>query len=150
MRSSFSLLLQIPFFIAAYRMLSAALVLKGTSFGPIEDLGAPDGMIRMGSIAVNLLPVLMTAINIISGTVYSKDMGLRAKLQLYITALVFLVLLYNSPSGLVLYWTLNNVFSLLKNIVSKIIPVKTSGQADKNRKMQVRIKHATGSLCFIP
>lgn len=134
MRSSFSLLLQIPFFIAAYRMLSAALVLQGTSFGPIEDLGAPDGMIRMGSIAVNLLPVLMTAINIISGTVYSKDMGLRAKLQLYITALVFLVLLYNSPSGLVLYWTLNNVFSLLKNIVSKIIPVKTSGQADKNQK----------------
>ena len=134
LKESVSLLLQIPFFIAAYRMLSAALVLKGTSFGPIADLGAPDGMIRMGSMAVNLLPVLMTAINIVSGTIYSKGMGIRAKLQLYITALVFLVLLYKSPSGLVLYWTLNNVFSLLKNIVSKIIPVKKSGQADAHLK----------------
>lgn len=35
-------------------------------------------------------------------------------------ALLFLVLLYNSPAGLVLYWTLNNVFSLLKNIYYKI------------------------------
>jgi hypothetical protein len=32
---------------------------------------------------------------------------------------IFLVLLYNSPSGLVLYWTLNNIFSLLKNILVK-------------------------------
>jgi hypothetical protein len=34
-------------------------------------------------------------------------------------AAVFLVLLYNSPAGLVLYWTLNNVFSLLKNVLLK-------------------------------
>ncbi|MDR2632087.1 MAG: hypothetical protein LBC51_00485 [Treponema sp.] len=34
-------------------------------------------------------------------------------------AAIFLVLLYNSPSGLVLYWTLNNVFSLFKNIYYK-------------------------------
>jgi hypothetical protein len=31
-------------------------------------------------------------------------------------AAVFLVLLYNSPSALVLYWTMNNLFSLAKNI----------------------------------
>ena len=35
-------------------------------------------------------------------------------------ATVFLVLLYNSPSGLVFYWTLNNLFSLGKNIAGKI------------------------------
>ena len=35
-------------------------------------------------------------------------------------ALVFLVILYASPSGLVLYWTMNNVFSLVKNIFYKI------------------------------
>jgi membrane protein insertase Oxa1/YidC/SpoIIIJ len=33
-------------------------------------------------------------------------------------ALIFLVLLYNSPSGLVLYWTCNNIFSLGKNLAS--------------------------------
>ena len=30
-------------------------------------------------------------------------------------ALIFLVLLYSSPAGLVLYWTMNNVFSLVKS-----------------------------------
>jgi hypothetical protein len=35
-------------------------------------------------------------------------------------AVIFLLLLYNSPSGLVLYWTLNNIFSLLKIIYIKI------------------------------
>jgi hypothetical protein len=35
-------------------------------------------------------------------------------------ALVFLVLLYASPSGLVIYWTMNNVFSLLKNVYYRI------------------------------
>lgn len=126
LRSSISLLLQIPFFIAAYRMLSSSVALAGTSFGPISDLGAPDGLIRIGSFAINLLPILMTAINILSGTIYTRGMGIKPKLQLYITALVFLVLLYGSPSGLVLYWTLNNVFSLLKNVVMKLFPAHST------------------------
>ena len=29
---------------------------------------------------------------------------------------IFLILLYNSPSALALYWTMNNIFSLFKNI----------------------------------
>ena len=33
---------------------------------------------------------------------------------------LFLVLLYDSPSGLVFYWTLNNLFSLVKNIFYKL------------------------------
>jgi hypothetical protein len=41
------------------------------------------------------------------------------KVQISGTALIFLALLYNSPSGLVLYWTLNNIFSLVKNILVK-------------------------------
>ena len=34
-------------------------------------------------------------------------------------AVLFLILLYNSPAGLVLYWTLNNVFSLIKHCIKK-------------------------------
>ena len=59
----------------------------------------------------------MTAVNIVSSRIYAKDLSRKDKLQLYGMALIFLVLLYNSPSGLVFYWTLNNVFSLFKNIV---------------------------------
>ncbi|MBQ3171513.1 MAG: hypothetical protein IJB53_06315, partial [Mailhella sp.] len=38
---------------------------------------------------------------------------------LYGMAALFLVLLYNSPAALTFYWTLNNVYSLGKNIVEK-------------------------------
>ena len=69
---------------------------------------------------LNLLPVLMTLINIIAGAIYAKGLGVKDKVQLYVMALVFLIMLYNSPSGLVLYWTLNNVFSFAKNSYLKI------------------------------
>ncbi len=119
-RSSFSLLLQIPFFMAAYRFLSNYSGLHGTSFGILKDLGKPDQMFTIGGFAVNVLPILMTIINIISSSIYTKkDSSLREKIQLYGMALLFLVILYRSPSGLVFYWTLNNTFSLVKNIVYK-------------------------------
>lgn len=121
-RGSLSLLLQIPFFIAAYTYLSHLAVLQGAAFGPIADLGRPDGLLRLGGMNINVLPVLMTLINLASGAIYTKNGMLKEKLQILGLALVFLVLLYTSPSGLVLYWTLNNSFSLLKNIFFKLIP----------------------------
>ena len=61
-----------------------------------------------------MLPIAMTLINIIAGAIYTKGFSFKEKAQIYGMALVFLVILYNSPSGLVLYWTMNNVFSLIK------------------------------------
>lgn len=129
LKSSVSLLLQIPFFIAAYRMLSNCSILSGAAAGPIKDLSAPDGLLVIGGLAVNVLPVLMTVINIVSGAVYGKGLPLKSKIQMYLIAAVFLVFLYNSPSGLVLYWTLNNVFSLGKNIVIAVMREKKAGKA---------------------
>ena len=120
LKGSLSLLLEIPFFIAAYRMISSLKLLQGVSFGPISDLGSPDHMIVIGTVALNLLPVIMTLINIISSAIYTKGLPARSKVQLYGIALIFLVLLYDSPSGLVFYWTLNNLFSLAKNIFYKL------------------------------
>ena len=120
LRGSVSLLLEIPFFMAAYQFLSHLDILKGVSFGPIADLSAPDGLIVIGTLSINLLPVLMTLINFISSAIYLRGFPLKTKLQLYGMALFFLVFLYDSPSGLVFYWTLNNVFSLLKNIFYKL------------------------------
>ena len=120
LRGSLSLLLEVPFFIAAYRFLSGLSLLKGVAFGPIPDLARPDGLLNIAGHAVHLLPILMTAVNIVSGAIYTRGMPLKSKLQLYGMALVFLVLLYPSPSGLVFYWTLNNVFSLVKNIFYRL------------------------------
>lgn len=119
LKGSVSLLLEIPFFMAAYRYLSRLVMLQERPFGPILDLGAPDGLLKIGGIAVNVLPILMTLINFISAAIYLKGYPLKNKIQTYGLAIIFLVLLYQSPSGLVLYWTCNNIFSLLKNIVNQ-------------------------------
>ncbi|MBR4397014.1 MAG: membrane protein insertase YidC, partial [Methanobrevibacter sp.] len=123
-RSSLSILIEIPFFIAAYHYLSHCEALFGASFLFFKNLGLPDQTFSfaLGSktLYINILPILMTLINFVSGAIYTKGAPAKEKIQLYGVALVFLVLLYNSPSGLVIYWILNNLFSLCKNIVLKM------------------------------
>lgn len=120
LRGAVSLFLQIPFFIAAYRFLSGLSLLNGVSFGPIADLGKPDGMLEIAGLTINILPVIMTAVNLVSCVIFTKGGTLKSKIQLYAMALFFLVFLYTSPSGLVFYWTLNNIFSLVKTIFYKL------------------------------
>ena len=119
LKSSISLLLEIPFFITAYNYLSGLLLLNNVSFGPITDLGAPDSLLHTAGFTINLLPIIMTIINIISATIYLQGFPLKQKIQMYGMAGIFLVVLYNSPSGLVFYWIINNIFSLVKNILNK-------------------------------
>ncbi|MDR0375577.1 MAG: YidC/Oxa1 family membrane protein insertase [Treponema sp.] len=118
LRSSVGLLLQIPFFLAAYWFLSHTPSLAGKSFYFLRNLGEADHLLVIHDVSINVMPLLMTVVNLLSAMVYAKDMGTREKAQLYGMAIIFLVLLYNSPSGLVLYWTCNNVFSLGKNVAS--------------------------------
>lgn len=120
LKGSVSLLLEIPFFMAAYQFLSSLSILDGIAFGPIADLGKPDGLLVIGGLSINVLPVLMTLINFVSSYLYLKGFPLKTKIQLYAMALFFLVFLYTSPSCLVFYWTLNNLFSLVKTILYKL------------------------------
>lgn len=155
---SVPLLLQVPFFIAAYNFLSGLEMLEGMPLGPIRDLSMPDALFMIGRFPINVLPILMTVINIVSGMIYTKNQTLKLKLQIIGMALVFLVLLYNSPSGLVFYWTCNNIFSLLKNIVTEIIKLvkkkaavsaasaqKTSEKDTENTAESIAEKTAAGS-----
>ncbi len=119
LRSALPLLLQIPFFIAAYHFLSNLELLNETSFGYIKDLGQPDGLINVFGFHINFLPILMTFINFVSSFIYLKESKLKEKFQLYGIAAIFFILLYDSPSGLVYYWIINNLFSLFKNIIYK-------------------------------
>jgi YidC/Oxa1 family membrane protein insertase len=119
-KGSVSLFLEIPFFIAAYQFLSTMQALHGVSFGPITDLGAQDGLLSIGGMSINLLPILMTCINVASCIIYTKGYPLKTKIQLYVMAAFFFFFLYDSPAGLLFYWTLNNLFSLLKNIFYKL------------------------------
>lgn len=132
LRATISLLIQVPFFLAAYIFLSNLQELKGSSFLFIKDLSSPDALFSLGKIggtgemagnggfSINVLPILMTIINIVAGFIYTKGLKNRDKIQVYAMAAVFLVILYNSPSGLCLYWTMNNILSLVKNIYYKL------------------------------
>lgn len=120
LNGSVSLLLEVPFFMAAYQFLSHLELIQGVPLGPIADLGAPDALLSIGGMSINLLPILMTLVNVISSAIYLKGFPLKTKIQLYGMAVFFLVFLYTSPSGLVFYWTLNNVFSLVKTIFYKL------------------------------
>jgi YidC/Oxa1 family membrane protein insertase len=120
---SADLAVQIVVFITVYHFLAGMPALQGASFGPIEDLSRPDRLLA----GANLLPVLMTAINIGSTLIYHQEASRRT--QALLLAVLFLVLLYNSPSGLVLYWTTNNLFSLLRNVFSRWLAGRSPGQA---------------------
>ena len=152
LKGSVSLLLEIPFFIAAYHFLSHLSALNGVSMGPISDLGAPDALLTIAGITINVLPILMTLINFISSAIYLKGFPLKSWVQLYGIAVIFLVFLYTSPAGLVFYWTLNNLFSLCKNIVYKLLehrktkPKKEKTEQEYNKTL---FYFATISLTLI-
>ncbi|GMO25060.1 MAG: YidC/Oxa1 family membrane protein insertase [Termitinemataceae bacterium] len=120
LRNSFGILIQVPFFLAAYSYLSHLPSLKGVSLLFVQDMSMPDSLWTVNGFSINVLPIIMTLINCVSGTIYTKGFLLKDKLQVYGIAAIFLLLLYNSASGLVFYWILNNILSLLKNIFYKI------------------------------
>jgi membrane protein insertase Oxa1/YidC/SpoIIIJ len=122
--SSSDLYLQVLVFATVYRYLAAHPDLAGTAFLVIDDLSRPDGLLW----GVHLLPLVMTLLNLASAVHYRHDKGKRR--AAFLIAALFLVLLYASPSGLVLYWTVNNAVSLARNYVQrKIAPRVPAGIA---------------------
>lgn len=109
-----SLLIQIPFFIAAFQFLDAYEPLIGTPFLFIKDLSLPDGVFG----TVNVLPIAMTLVNLLTAYFYTRKGNVAERRQMVIVAVVFLVLLFKLPAGLVLYWTMNNVFSFFRLFIT--------------------------------
>jgi YidC/Oxa1 family membrane protein insertase len=131
-RSVLGVLIQIPVFIAAFDMLGWEFGLNGASFLWIADLALPD---RWAALPVtvpfaggylNLLPFLMTGFTVLAARVQAEP-SLSAALRtgqrrhLYVMAAAFFVLLYAFPAGMVLYWTSNNFWYLLKVLAVRAV-----------------------------
>ncbi len=112
LRSALPLLLQLPFLFAAYHALSNLPVLQGQSFTLFQDLSKPDALLY----GINLLPILMTLVNIITALI-TPGFTVKDKLQAVAIAGLFFVLLYNAASALLIFWTMNNIIYLIKAIV---------------------------------
>jgi YidC/Oxa1 family membrane protein insertase len=126
------LLLQMPIFFALYNLLSTHFELRGASFiaGWIGDLSAPDSLfrftpftlpiVRMEIGSLRLLPFLMLGTTFLqskvsqSSTPTDKNMALMT----YAMPIVFFFILYNMPSGLVLYWTAQNLLGIVQQLIT--------------------------------
>jgi len=102
---------QIPILLTAYYFLENNPLFYGVSLGILKDLSKPDKLF----LGVNLLPVLMTSLNILVA-LFDNRLNNKRKRSSFIIAAVFLVLLYNKSSALLLYWSLSNLILLLKTI----------------------------------
>ena len=112
-RSATGLFLQIPFLTAAYYMLSGLVEIQGVSWGVIPNLGSPDHLLG----GINVLPFVMTVVTVFYTFVIPK-MSQKERLQTVAIGFFFLVLLYNAPSALIIFWSCNLLWSLLDTMLS--------------------------------
>lgn len=113
-RTAIGVMLQLPFLMAAYYMLSNLEAIKDVSWLFVKDLGQPDMLIA----GFNIMPFVMTAVNLLSAYT-TVGFTKKDKLQAFVIAGMFLVLLYHAPSALLIYWTFNNLWTLLENLINK-------------------------------
>lgn len=120
------MLIQFPIFIALYGLLNKHFDLRGAMFIPgwINDLSQPDTLFNLPFALpfignnFNLLPIIYTATMILSSkltTSSSADMGGVGKFMIIGMPLIFFFVLYNSPSGLLLYWSATNIVSIIQH-----------------------------------
>ena len=114
LRSAFPLLLQLPFLFAAYHALSNLGALQAKGFYFVADLSQPDALLW----GINLFPILMTAINVITALI-TPGFGKKDKIQAFIIAALFLLLLYRAASALLIFWTTNNIIFFIRTLFSR-------------------------------
>ena len=114
------MVLQIPVFIALYNVLGASIELRHAPFMLwIHDLSAPDRLAQIpaivpfiGGSAFGPLPILMGATMLIQQKMTPSTMDPAQAKMMLIMPIVFTFMFLNFPSGLVLYWLINNVLSI--------------------------------------
>ena len=99
------MLVQMPFFIALYWVLLSSVEMRGAPWvGWIHDLSAPDPFY--------ILPLLMTATSLLQTLLNPTPPDPVQAKMMWIMPLVFSVMFFFFPAGLVLYWLSNNILSI--------------------------------------
>jgi len=99
------MLLQIPFFIAFYKVFSVSVEMRGASWLWVTDLSQPE------TLAIHLLPIIMVASQFVmqkmTPTTTGGDPNQQKMMQFM--PLIFGFMFYNLSSGLVLYYLTSNL-----------------------------------------
>ncbi len=109
------ILIQMPVFFALYAVLNSSIELRKAPFIMwIRDLSSPD---RVGSVAgfpIHVLPLVMAGTMIWQQKLTPTDP--RQASLAYLMPIIMTFIFYPMPSGLVLYWTVNNIMTVGQQI----------------------------------
>ena len=129
MGSCLPMLIQFPILIAFYGLLNNHYELRGAMFIPgwIPDLSIPETIFTLpfsipflGS-QIHLLPIIYTVSMILSmkitqtASTQNSQQGMM-NFMTYGMPIIFFFVLYNAPSGLLVYWTTMNMISTVQQI----------------------------------
>jgi YidC/Oxa1 family membrane protein insertase len=115
------IVVQIPVFIALYWVLLASVEMRHAPWlGWIHDLSAPDtlfGTLPGLDMPIGLLPIIMAVSMYVQTKLNPTPPDpIQAKVMLFMP-LVFSFMFFYFPSGLVLYWVVNNILSIAQQWV---------------------------------
>lgn len=122
------LLLQIPVFFAIYRVLYNAVELKSSQWILwIHDLSVMDPYF--------ILPILMGASMYIQQALTPNTLDPMQARIFKLLPIIFTLFLITFPAGLVLYWTINNIFAIgMQLVINKIIDKQRAAEIAKHKK----------------
>ncbi len=125
------MLLQFPFFIAMFGLFNNHFDLRGAVFIPgwITDLSAPESILNFGDFTLpllgwndlRLLPIVFVATQLLSTKFMQTPsaQGGQMKMMTYMLPVVFFFVLYNMPSGLLVYWIFSNLLQVGQQMLTK-------------------------------
>jgi len=132
---------------AMYNLFNYKFEFRGAVFIPgwIPDLSSGDSVWSMpftipflGWDQLRLLPIIYTVTQLFFGkiTQYGGQAqtgpgGMNMKFMMYGMPVIFFFLFYNAPSGLLIYWTVSNLFQMIQQIViNKMMAAKKAEMAN--------------------
>jgi YidC/Oxa1 family membrane protein insertase len=108
------MLVQIPIFFGFYNMLGKAVELRNSKFLWVQDLSMPDTIGHLLGFPINVLPLLMAATMLWTMAISPKSGDATQQRIMMFMPLIFIFFCYNFASALALYWTVQNLFSVVQ------------------------------------
>lgn len=111
------LLLQLPFFFALYSALVNSIDLwKAPFIFWIKDLSLPDTVGQIAGFNINILPLVMTLTTYLQQKMTPGSDSAQQQVMLKILPFIFLFIFWNMPSGLIIYWIMQNILQILHQL----------------------------------
>ena len=136
------ILIQLPVFFGFFTMLRSAVELRGAEFLWICDLSESDTVAHIFGFPINPMPMLMAVTMLVQArlTPTSPTMDPMQQKMMKYMPLIFIVILYNFSSGLTLYWTVQNMLSILQTKLTRNIVVDVPDANTANAALAKPIK----------